>query len=265
MRYLLLMLLAFLCISARRSSADVIPPGTLAVSDSLFVDVAPIRNLDYLEFLYWTKRIYGTQSATYKSILPDTSVWLKADSTLHELRDTYLRHPAYRNCPVVGVSRKQAELFVNWRTDRVAEFILIQQGILDWDPGADSTTCFKLDDFLKGLQQAQNVAARFPSFPVYSLPDTTDIKIITSFAERQHQKNKNKYVYSNTIKVGAQQVSLPFEYAQVRYDKKLKELFIEGDLPELTRSGLWQPQSRIVETDSPVFTGFRCVCRKIRN
>jgi hypothetical protein len=265
MRYLLVVVVALLCISARRPRADVIPPGTVVVSDSLFVDVAPMRNLDYLEFLYWTKRIYGTQSATYRSILPDTSIWLNADSTLHQLRDTYLRHPVYRNCPVVGVSRKQAELFAKWRTDRVAEFILIQQGILDWDPGADSTTCFKLDDYLKGMQQAQNVAAQFPSFPVYTLPDTADIKIITSFAERQHHKKKSKSGYSNTVKVGTQDVNLPFEYVKVRYDKKLKELFVEGTLPELTRSGLWEPQSRSVVADSPAFTGFRCVCRKMRN
>ncbi len=265
MRYILLLCLAVLCIGARRPRADVIPPGTMAITDSLFVDVAPMRNLDYLEFLFWTKRVYGAQSATYKSILPDTTIWLKADSSLHELSVTYLRHPAYRNCPAVGVNHKQAALFAKWRTDRVAEYILIQQGILYWDPGADSTTCFRLDDYLKGVRQAENVAARFPAFPIYTLPDTTDIKIITSYSNSQPRKKKSASVYSNAVKLGTQYLNLPFTYAHVRYDKKLNNLFVEGSLPELTRTNVWLPSSRAPVHSDAEFTGFRCVCRKMRN
>jgi gliding motility-associated lipoprotein GldJ len=41
----------------------------------------------------------------------------------------YLRHPAYAEYPVVGVSWIQAVEFGNWRTDRVNELILEQDGI----------------------------------------------------------------------------------------------------------------------------------------
>lgn len=264
MRYLLFLGIAILCLGARRPRADVIPPGTMAITDSLYVDVAPIRNLDYLEFLYWTKRIYGVNSATYKSILPDTTIWLKADSSLHELQVTYLRHPAYRNCPVVGVNHKQGTLFAKWRTDRVAEYILIQQGVLDWDPAADSTTCFKLDDYFKGARQVENVAARFPAFPIYELPDTAAVKIITSYANSQPSRKNTAAVYSNFVKLGTQYLNLPFTYAHVRYDKKLNNLFVEGSLPELTKDKLWLPSSRTPVNSDVVFTGFRCVCRKMR-
>ena len=43
----------------------------------------------------------------------------------------YLRHPAYRDYPVVGVSWLQANDFCKWRTDRVNEFVLIREGLLE--------------------------------------------------------------------------------------------------------------------------------------
>ena len=45
--------------------------------------------------------------------------------------DYYLRHPAYREYPVVGINWLQANDYCSWRTDRVNEYILIREGILD--------------------------------------------------------------------------------------------------------------------------------------
>jgi formylglycine-generating enzyme required for sulfatase activity len=44
----------------------------------------------------------------------------------------YFRYPAYRDYPVVGVSWIQANDFCKWRTDRVNEYILVEQGIIKW-------------------------------------------------------------------------------------------------------------------------------------
>ena len=46
----------------------------------------------------------------------------------------YLRHPAYRDYPVVGVSWRQANDFCKWRTDSVNENILIQEGLFVHSP-----------------------------------------------------------------------------------------------------------------------------------
>jgi formylglycine-generating enzyme required for sulfatase activity len=43
-----------------------------------------------------------------------------------------LRHPSYRDYPVVGVSWLQANDFCKWRTDRVNEAILVREGIIKW-------------------------------------------------------------------------------------------------------------------------------------
>ena len=46
----------------------------------------------------------------------------------------YFRHPAYNTYPVVGVNWLQANDFCAWRTDRVNEMVLIDEGILEMDP-----------------------------------------------------------------------------------------------------------------------------------
>jgi gliding motility-associated lipoprotein GldJ len=43
----------------------------------------------------------------------------------------YLRHPSYNEYPVVGVTWVQARDYCQWRTDRVNELILINEGIID--------------------------------------------------------------------------------------------------------------------------------------
>jgi formylglycine-generating enzyme required for sulfatase activity len=43
--------------------------------------------------------------------------------------NNYLRHPAYANYPVVGVSWIQAVEFSKWRTNRVNELMLEKEGV----------------------------------------------------------------------------------------------------------------------------------------
>ena len=42
----------------------------------------------------------------------------------------YLRHPAFQDHPVVGITWQQAKNFAKWRTDRVNEQILVSEGYL---------------------------------------------------------------------------------------------------------------------------------------
>jgi formylglycine-generating enzyme required for sulfatase activity len=100
------------------------PPGTVWLHDNLFIDQAEVRNLDYLEFLYWTNK---REPGKLKEILPDTLVWRDSSFYNEPYVDYYLRHPAYRDYPVVGISYEQAVAFCKWRSDRVNEFIYIRE------------------------------------------------------------------------------------------------------------------------------------------
>ncbi|HLG03174.1 MAG TPA: SUMF1/EgtB/PvdO family nonheme iron enzyme [Bacteroidia bacterium] len=143
-------------------------PRRVTVS-SFYMDEVEVRNLDYLEYLYWTSRVYGTDyPEIYKAALPDTLSWRSRLAYNDPYILYYLRHPAYRDYPVVGVSWIQATNFCAWRTDRVNEFILVREGILDWDPMATNEAAFNTDHYLAGSKANNpfvgNVVQNLPNY-----------------------------------------------------------------------------------------------------
>jgi gliding motility-associated lipoprotein GldJ len=101
---------------------------------SFYMDETEVTNISYREYLYWLKRVFPISNDKFKYIyytaLPDTLVWRDRLGANETFVDHYLRHPAYNNYPVVGVSWIQASRYAEWRTDRVNEKILIEEGIL---------------------------------------------------------------------------------------------------------------------------------------
>lgn len=102
--------------------------------NSFFMDETEVTNLMYNEYLSWIKAVYPPSESRYRNIynaaLPDTLVWRNHLSFTETLTNAYLRHPAYANYPVVGVSWVQANDFSKWRTDRVNELALEKAGYL---------------------------------------------------------------------------------------------------------------------------------------
>ncbi|HTX89159.1 MAG TPA: SUMF1/EgtB/PvdO family nonheme iron enzyme [Bacteroidales bacterium] len=118
---------------------------------SFYMDQTEVRNLDYLEYLYWLNRVYGTDyPGVYRKALPDTLVWRDKLAYNEPLVEYYFRHPAYRNYPVVGVSWVQANDYCAWRTDRVNEMLLIKKGILAMDPSQKNENNFNTEAYLAG-------------------------------------------------------------------------------------------------------------------
>ena len=69
----------------------------------------------------------------YNAALPDTLVWRNPLGFNEDMVNNYLRHPAFQNHPVVGVSWKQATNYAKWRTQRVNVRILAEKGFLQRD------------------------------------------------------------------------------------------------------------------------------------
>jgi len=125
-------------------------PRRVTVS-SFYMDESEVRNLDWLEYLYWLRRVFGVDyPEVYKKALPDTLVWRNKLAYNEPLVELYLRHPAYREYPVVGVSWLQANDYCAWRTDRVNEYILIREGILKVDPSQSNEENFNTEAYLVG-------------------------------------------------------------------------------------------------------------------
>ena len=104
---------------------------------SFYMDETEVTNMMYLEYLDWLKRVYPPDDPSYTAIyhgaLPDTLVWRNRLGYSEILVENYLRHPAYRNYPVVGVSWLQANEYAKWRSDRVGEILLQTEGYLKRD------------------------------------------------------------------------------------------------------------------------------------
>jgi sulfatase modifying factor 1 len=132
-------------------------PRKVTVS-SFYLDETEVRNVDYLEYLYWLRRVYPDFTWEYEKALPDTLVWRDKLGYNEPFVTQYLRHPAYQNYPVVGVSWAQANDYCLWRTDRVNERILINEGVLKEIPEdqlEDNT--FNTEAYLSGLYINDNV------------------------------------------------------------------------------------------------------------
>ncbi len=133
---------------------------------SFYMDQTEVTNFQWLEYLYWISRAYESYPMVYKNALPDTLCWRSPLAFNEKYVDYYLRHPAYRDYPVVGVSWLQANDFCKWRTDRVNEYILVREGILDWNVEQKDDATFNTDAYYAGQYEegvARNVEDLDPS------------------------------------------------------------------------------------------------------
>ena len=147
---------------------------------SFYMDETEVTNLMYLEYLDWLKKVFPPSDENYRSIydgaVPDTLVWRNRLGYNEVMTNNYLRHPAYANYPVVGVSWIQAVEFSNWRSDRVNEMLLEKGGVTaknsryEGEPGqtfntetylmAPTLTYGGNDSITRGGRVSQNMAKR---------------------------------------------------------------------------------------------------------
>jgi gliding motility-associated lipoprotein GldJ len=99
---------------------------------SFFMDEAEVTNSEYFLYVQYTKNVFPPSEENYKhiynSVLPDTLVWRKSLGNTDILSESYLRHPAYSDYPVVGISWLQANEYCKWRTNAVNLKTLIDKG-----------------------------------------------------------------------------------------------------------------------------------------
>ncbi len=118
---------------------------------SFFMDETEVRNVDWREYLYWLRRTYPNNLEIRNAALPDTLVWRNEMAYNEPYLENYLRHAAYAEYPVVGVSWVQASNYCQWRTDRVNERILINDQILAEDLTQTGQNVFSSDSYLNGI------------------------------------------------------------------------------------------------------------------
>lgn len=125
-------------------------PRQVTVS-SFYMDQTEVSNLDYLEYIHWLNRVYGSEyPEMVNRALPDTTVWRNSLSYNEPMVEIYFRHPSYRDYPVVGVSWLQANDYAAWRSDRVNEMLLVEAGALSHNTNQTKDNHFTTEAYLAG-------------------------------------------------------------------------------------------------------------------
>ena len=129
---------------------------------SFYMDETEVSNINYREYIYWLKRVYGdSYPEVAKEALPDSLVWREELAFNEPYIETYFRFPAYDDYPVVGVNWNQASDYAEWRTDRVNEMLLIERGIINPNPDQKDADNFNTKAYLAGQYQP-NVRKNLP-------------------------------------------------------------------------------------------------------
>ena len=181
-------------------------PRRVTVS-SFYMDQTEVRNVDYREYLHWIGRVFVDYPEVYRNAVPDTLVWRRPMAYNEPYVQYYFRHPAYNEYPVVGVNWLQANDYCAWRTDRVNERIMIEEGILSPDPSQVNENNFNTDAYLAGQYEGlvkNNIKSLDPNqesmledgilLPKYRLPTEAEWEyaalalIGNSFEERVYER-----------------------------------------------------------------------------
>lgn len=131
---------------------------------SFYMDETEVTNFHWMEYLYWLRRVYGPDyPEIVEKALPDTNVWRRKLGYNEPYVENYLRHPSYRDYPVVGVNWLQANDFCKWRTDRVNEFILIREGLFQHNPDQINEDHFETEAYYAGQYNSGKVTEGKPA------------------------------------------------------------------------------------------------------
>lgn len=74
---------------------------------AFYIDATEVCNLHYRAFLKWNYRVFSGMPQVPRTLLPDTSVWIKIfpnEAIGSLLEDNYFRNPAFDYYPVVGLT-----------------------------------------------------------------------------------------------------------------------------------------------------------------
>lgn len=130
------------------------PPGTVRLKDKLYIDCGPIRNIDYLEFLNFSKTAnwekffakenlipafglkwdslavllhdYPSDSKFLKQFVPaDSVIEIYSKDIMTKKTVNPFRYKDLNNYPIVNISYEQAMKFCEWRSKMVSVYMAI--------------------------------------------------------------------------------------------------------------------------------------------
>ncbi len=220
MRVLVLACLLFFSCKTSKVGTEVggnypTPPNGIPIAENFFVDETEISNSNYQEYHYWIRRVFGADSEEFKATFPDTTVWSEIDG-LSFLSKDYHKIQKFWDNPVVGITLKQAKAYSKWRSDRVAEMILVEMKVMELNTKQNRHNHFTIENFLSGdfkyiygKKKIDKATFEF-LYPVFKVPSAEEWELFSAvnsdnladiFPKNKHNKSVfKKYPYPfNTI------------------------------------------------------------------
>ncbi|MCC4230822.1 gliding motility lipoprotein GldJ [Zunongwangia profunda] len=178
---------------------------------SFYMDETEVTNRMYLEYLDWLKRVFPPSEQNYRNIyygaLPDTLVWRNRLGYNETMVNNYLRHPAYGEYPVVGVSWVQAAEFSKWRTDRVNEKQLVDAGYISEETlyKTDAGATFSTETYINApsrvyggnteMTQSGKTSQKLAQNNTTTQTDPQGNTVTTSSGKKQYVQRKDGILY----------------------------------------------------------------------
>jgi len=243
-----------------------IPPGTIKLNDTLFIDVNPVTNIAYREFVSFLEISYSQVVRDSLKNIPyyglnyeQFKIFMRRsgnDADLHsrmQIRtnqklswamsmDEYINSPTYNYNPVVFVSYSQANEFCKWRTDVVHLKYTIDS---------------------KNEKQRQKYYTKIK----YRLPTPDEWDLAMNKFSENIISNKEIFPYNKAC-----------TYPIVPQGRKSQFIYVPGNIAEMTSIenlaiGIsWIDNDTIIDTKKRVqylgardWLGFRCICEIVED
>lgn len=128
------------------TSDMVFMPGTEKVPP-FYVGISEEPNINYVAYLQWLRRVYVdypevAKNAEIHSIKGEIPRFNDPQLVYH------MEHPAFAYYPIVGATWYQIQDYLQWKTNRVNEAILIELDLLSEDPNQINEACFVTESYL---------------------------------------------------------------------------------------------------------------------
>jgi len=258
------------------------PPMTQRIDFNFYADVQEINNLDYLEYLTWTAKVFGEASQEYKDAIPDQRVTAELGQ-LNNSKLDYFHNRKYDLYPVVGVSHKQAINYTKWRTDRVGERILIERGIIEKFPQQNRENYFSLEKYTLSSKQPWAKNRKSVYLPIYRIPTEREWMSIAQASVKALQHEEQSKYNKKVLKAKGYLFNTKEYDAQYEWDgpiackslaKDENDMFdLLGNVSEIVleksiaKGGSWKHEIKDLNIENQIafeqpnsWTGFRNVC-----
>lgn len=216
------------------------PPGTVQLSDHLYIDAVPINNLMFREYLRYQEKLsekkldsilensnsfgLNAESIIGKREIDTTNQLVWIESTIK--KDYYLERPKFQYFPVISVSKSEAISYCRWRSKAVMLNYAVKS---------------------KTEEERQSL----PKLVTYRLPTSQELEMAV-----------DNFGYSKGIKSNIEGIPfLAFRNGNKKKNKKV--ILIKDNLSEFISNGLvywanWGNHEPIEDAND--FTTFRCIC-----